>query len=119
MPEASEKPTIQFDDFARLDLRVATVLKAEPHPDADRLIKLQIDLGYEQRQICAGIREYCSMEELVGKQIVVVANLAPRTIRGEDSKGMLLAASVKEGEGLTDVVTLGPAREVPPGSAVS
>ncbi len=116
----TEKPTIQFDDFARLDLRVATILRAEPHPNADRLLKLQIDLNGEQRQICAGIRAYCEPETLVGRQIVVVANLAPRKIRGEQSNGMLLAASVTDGDSdeVRDVVLLGPARAVPAGSVV-
>ena len=113
------KPTIAFDDFARLDLRVATILEADEHPNADKLIKLQIDLGDEKRQICAGIKPYVDdLAALVGRQIVVVANLAPRKIRGEESNGMLLAASVVEGDATTDVVTLTPAAEVPPGSTV-
>lgn len=116
------KPTIQYDDFAKIDLRVATILAAEPHPNADRLLKLQIDLGTEQRQICAGIRNYAGEPaSLVGRQIIVVANLAARKIRGEDSNGMLLAASVlPEGaENPTDVVVLTPSKPVPPGSRVS
>ena len=118
-----DKPTIQYDDFAKLDLRVATILEAAPHPNADRLLKLQVDLGDEQRQICAGIREYCEPDTLVGKQIVIIANLAPRKIRGEESNGMLLAASVSEGEGdseqLSDIVPLAPGKPVPAGSSVS
>lgn len=113
------KPTITYDDFARLDLRVATVLAAEPHPKADRLLKLQIDLGSERRQICAGIREHYDPAALVGQQIVVIANLAPRTIRGEVSNGMLLAASAKDADIVRDVVILQPLRPVPPGSTVS
>ena len=71
------KPEITFDDFAKVDLRVAKILEAEPHPDADRLVKLQVDDGSGQpRQICAGIREHYSPESLVGKSIVIVANLA-------------------------------------------
>lgn len=120
------KPEITFDDFTKLDLRVATVLAAEPHPNADRLLKLQVDLGFEQRQICAGIREYVAdPDALVGRQVVVVVNLAPRKIRGELSNGMLLAASVTgepaaEGEQAptVDVVTLTPAKPVPPGATV-
>lgn len=88
--------TIQYDDFAKLDLRVATVLECKPHPNADKLLVLQIDLGTERRQICAGLRQHYQPEQLVGKQIVVVANLAPRTMRGEVSQGMLLAASNAE-----------------------
>ena len=114
-PEASEaKPTIQYDDFAKLDLRVGTVVEAEHHPNADRLLKLQVRLGAETRQVCAGIREHYEPESLVGQQIVVVANLAPRTIRGEVSNGMLLAASSEEGA----AVVLQPSKPVPAGSAV-
>src|SRR5258706_167844 len=85
--------TIQYDDFAKLELRVATVIECKAHPNADKLLVLQIDLGTEKRQICAGLRQHYAPEQLVGKQIVVVANLAPRTMRGEVSQGMLLAAT--------------------------
>src|SRR5712672_3371486 len=91
-PTAAEN-TIQYDDFARLDLRIATVVECKAHPNADKLLVLQIDLGTERRQICAGLRQHYQPEQLVGKQIVVVANLAPRTMRGEISQGMLLAAT--------------------------
>jgi len=113
------KPIIDYDDFMKLDIRIATISGAEAHPNADRLVKLQIDLGDEQRQICAGIRQYYDVDTLVGRQIVVIANLAPRTIRGEVSNGMLLAASVKSGDDLTDIVVLGPGKPVPAGSSVS
>jgi methionine--tRNA ligase beta chain len=112
------KPTIQFDDFIKLDLRVATITVAEPHPNADRLLKLQVDLGDHTRQICAGIKQFYDPENLVGKQIVVVTNLAPRTIRGEESNGMLMAASAMDGEELADVVLLAPSKPVPAGSTV-
>ena len=114
------KPEITFDDFTKIDLRVATVVEAEAHPNADRLLKLQIDLGEElgRRQICAGIRGYYEPEALVGKQIIVVANLAPRQIRGEESNGMLLAASAMEGEQLQDVILLHPGKSAPAGSTV-
>jgi methionine--tRNA ligase beta chain len=86
--------TINYDDFAKLDLRVATVLECKPHANADKLLILQIELANgERRQICAGLRAFYQPEQLVGKQIIVVANLAPRTMRGEISQGMLLAAS--------------------------
>ena len=114
------KPAIQFDDFAKIDLRVATILQSEPHPNADRLLKLQIDLGpLGQRQICAGVRQYYQPEELIGKQIIVVANLEPRKIRGEVSTGMLLAASSESDDHqITDVVLLAPGKQVPAGSRV-
>ena len=115
----SEKPAeITIDDFLNIDLRVATIIEAEPHPNADRLIKLQIDLGYEKRQICAGIKAYYDHASLVGKQVIVVANLKPRELRGEMSHGMLLAASAKDGDTLQDVVLLHPGKPVPPGSTV-
>jgi methionyl-tRNA synthetase len=108
-------PTISFDEFVKVELKVATVLKAEPHPQADRLIVLQIDLGSEQRQIIAGLRGYYEPAQLVGRQIVVVTNLAPRTMRGLESNGMLLAASTAD---RSQVVLLTPERPVPPGTAV-
>jgi len=88
---------LTIDEFSRVDLRVATVLSAEPHPNADRLLVLKIDLGDEQRQLVAGIRKHYAPEDLVGKRIVVVANLQPATLRGIESQGMLLAASDEEG----------------------
>lgn len=107
--------TIQYDDFAKLELRVATVLECRPHENADKLLVLQIDLGNERRQICAGLRQVYQPEQLVGKQIVVVANLAPRQMRGEPSQGMLLAASDPEGR----IVVISPSEPVAPGSKVS
>src|SRR2546423_15215630 len=89
----SPPTTIEYDDFAKLELRVATVLDCKAHANADKLLVLQVDLGGEKRQICAGLRQHYPPEQLVGKQIVVVANLAPRTMRGEVSQGMLLAAT--------------------------
>jgi methionyl-tRNA synthetase len=114
------KDPITFDAFAKLDLRVATIEQAEAHPNADRLLKLQLDLGPDlgKRQICAGIRAFYAPDELVGKQVIVVANLEPRTIRGEPSNGMLLAASAEDAGQITDVVVLAPVRPTPPGSTV-
>lgn len=117
------KPTITIEDFAKLDLRVAKVLKAEPHPSGDKLLKLQLDDGSgTPRQICAGIREYVKPEDLVGRSIVIVANLAPRMLRGEESRGMLLAGSSgpKDGpSGSRVLAILTPAGDLPPGSIVS
>jgi tRNA-binding protein len=88
---------IVYDDFAKVELRVAKVLEARPHPNADKLLLLQVDLGEETpRQIVAGIRAHYTPEALVGKKIVVVANLAPAMLRGETSNGMLLAATSGE-----------------------
>lgn len=124
-PGTQAKPEITFDEFAKVDLRVARVVKAENHPSADRLLKLQLDDGSgTPRQICAGIRGAYSAEELVGKLIVIVANLAPRTIRGEESRGMLLAASdvpkdAAQAAGERRVVVLTVDKDIPPGSIVS
>jgi methionyl-tRNA synthetase len=114
------KPIIQYDDFVKLDLRVARIVSAEAHPNADKLVVLKVDMGGgQERQILAGIRQWSAPETLVGKSIVVVANLAPRKMRGLESNGMLLAATVKEGDEYRDVVVITPDREVPPGSPVS
>ena len=87
-------PAIKFEDFAKLDLRVATVLSAEPHPNADKLLKIRLDDGTpEGRQVCAGIRAWYDPATLIGKQVIIVANLEPRQLRGEVSQGMILAAS--------------------------
>ncbi len=87
---------IKYDDFAKLDLRVATIKKAEDIEGADKLYKLEVDLGTESKQILAGIKQYYSKEELKGKQVIVIANLEPRKMKGLESQGMLLAASSKE-----------------------
>jgi len=105
---------ISIEDFRNVDLRVGTIKTAESHPNADRLLVLQVDLGSEQRQICAGIRNYYAPEDLVGKQIVVVANLETATLRGMESQGMLLAAS--DGD---RVIILNPEKPVQAGSKVS
>lgn len=88
---------LTIDEFGKVELRVATVIAAEIHPKADRLLVLRVDLGTEQRQIVAGIRAHYAPEDLIGKQIVVVANLQPAVLRGVESQGMLLAASDDEG----------------------
>ncbi len=122
----SDKPEITYDDFVRLDLRVATITQAEAHPNADRLLRIQLDDGSEQgRQVCAGIRAWYDPAELVGRQVVIVANLAPRTIRGEVSEGMILAASSDRIDGASDtpeerdVVVLTLDKPVNVGSSVS
>ena len=86
--------TITIDDFAKVDLRVARVLVAERIPKADKLLRLEVDLGYEKRQVLAGIAEHYAPETLIGRKVVIVANLAPRKLRGFESQGMVVAASV-------------------------
>lgn len=86
------KPEITYDDFAKIDLRLGTIKEASAVEGADKLVKLSVDLGFETRTIVAGIKQYYAIEGLVGRQIVVVANLAPRKLRGVESHGMLLVA---------------------------
>ena len=106
---------ISFDYFKKMDLRIAEIKGCEDVPGADRLYKLTIDAG-EERQIVAGIKAYYTKEELVGKKIVIVANLEPRTLRGVTSHGMLLAAS---NEDKSAVVLVTPDKDIPNGAAVS
>ena len=105
---------INIEEFRKLELKVATVKKAEPHPNADKLLVVHVDLGSEERQIVAGIRGYYAPEELVGKQIVIVANLETAKLRGVESEGMLLAASDDD-----RIVILTPEKRVNPGAKVS
>jgi len=95
--ENNFKPEIVYDDFAKLDLRVGKVLAAEKVEKADKLLKLEIDLGTEKRTIVSGIAQHFKPEDLVGKQVVVVANLAPRKMRGIESQGMILTAEDRQG----------------------
>jgi methionine--tRNA ligase beta chain len=125
--KTASKAQIPFDDFVKLDLRVATIKSAEAHPNADRLLKVQLDDGTPTgRQVCAGIRQWYDPASLVGKQVIIVANLEPRKIRGEISQGMILAASDLKPEGGgtddptgRDVVVLTIEKPVKPGSTVS
>jgi len=106
------KNMISFKEFQKIDLRVAKVIKAEKVESSKNLLKLEVDLGKEKRQIIAGIREYYRPEDLVGREIVVIVNLEPRVVFGLESQGMLLAAGDKE------PVLLIPDKEVPPGSKI-
>jgi len=106
---------INFTDFTKIDLRVATVVSCILHPNADKLLVLQVDIGTERRQICAGLRGHYEPDSLVGRQIIVVANLEPRAMRGEISQGMLLAAT----DAVTGkVIVMAPSESVTPGSVV-
>ena len=98
-----QKPEVTFDDFGRMDIRTATVLEAERVPKTDKLLKLSIDTGIDKRTIVSGIAEYYTPEEMVGKQICILANLQPRVIRGIESKGMILMA--KQGDGKMRFIT--------------
>ena len=97
------KEPCTFDEFGRMDIRTATVLAAERVPKTDKLLKLTIDTGLDQRVIVSGIAQYYTPEEMVGKQICILANLEPRVIRGIESKGMILMA--KQVDGTMRIVT--------------
>lgn len=120
-PESIEGPShhpiktdITYEDFDKIDLRVGKVLEAERVPKADKLLKLTVDLGFEKRTILSGIAEYYTPEELVGKVVTVVANLAPRKIRGIESQGMLLMA----GNDFGKLYSVGSEKDIEPGSVV-
>jgi methionyl-tRNA synthetase len=107
---------ITIDDFAKLDLRVADVLKAERIEGADKLLKLELDVGGEKRQVVSGIAQFYSPEDLEGKKVVLVANLKPVKLRGVESQGMILAASDK-GDKRLAVLTID--RDLPSGLKVT
>lgn len=94
-----------WKDFSKIQIKVAEVLACEPHPNADKLLKLQIKVGDKTRQICAGIKAYYEPDALVGRRIVVVDNLEPRKLRGEVSEGMLLAAREDSSDRLSLITT--------------
>jgi len=96
--ETPKQEIITFDDFMKVELRVAEIKVAERIPKSDKLLRLEVDLGTEKRQILAGIAEHYAPETLIGRRIIIVANLAPRKMRGLESQGMLLAASLGEGD---------------------
>ncbi len=104
---------VEISEFSKIDLRIGRIEKAEPVPGTDKLLRLEVDLGGERRQLIAGIAQYYDPSELIGTEIVVVANLRPKKIRGLWSQGMLLAADV-DGR----PVLLRPDSDVPPGSPV-
>jgi methionine--tRNA ligase beta chain len=104
---------ISFDDFKKLDIRIGNIVSAEKVKGTDKLINLEVDFGSGKRQIVAGIAEYFGPEDLIGKQIPVLLNLEPRSIRGIESQGMILAVDI-DGK----PILLHPEKEVPPGSII-
>ncbi len=108
------KPIITIDDFAKMDLRIARVVQAEKVPKSEKLVKLQIDTGDGQRQVVAGIAQHYAPEQLIGKLVVIVANLKPTKLMGQDSQGMILAAN--DGKGSLKLITV--QDEIAPGAAV-
>ena len=114
LSEAQVKQSIAFEDFDKIDLRIGKILEAEKVPKADKLLKLIVDLGFEKRTILSGIAEFYKPEDLIGKLVTVVVNLAPRKIRGIESQGMLLMA----GNDLGKLFCVSPEQEIEPGSTV-
>jgi methionine--tRNA ligase beta chain len=104
---------ISFEDFQKIELKVAKIIEAEKIERSEKLLKLIVDLGNEKRQLVAGIAKYYRPEDLIGKEIVIVANLEPKKLMGIESQGMLLAANV-DGK----PVILIPEKEVPPGTKI-
>ncbi len=113
--EMAVKPEIVFDDFAKIDLKVGTIVSAEKVEKADKLLKLQVDLGFETRTIVSGIAMHFKPEDIVGKQVTVVVNLAPRKMRGIESNGMILMAEDANGK----LHFINPEENINPGSGVS
>ncbi|MGB4140830.1 MAG: methionine--tRNA ligase subunit beta, partial [Limnochordia bacterium] len=105
---------IDISEIAKLELVVARVISAEKHPNADKLLKLKVDTGDGQRQIVAGIAKHYRPEELVGRNVIIVANLKPAVLRGERSEGMLLAAT--SADGTLEIVSV--SGQIAPGSRV-
>lgn len=112
---AEIKPEVTYDDFAKLDLRVATVVACEKVEKADKLLKLTLEVGTETRTVVSGIALHFSPEEVVGKQVLLLANLAPRKMRGIESQGMILMAEDADGK----LVFMSPSNAVASGSGVS
>lgn len=113
--ESEAKAQIQYEDFAKLELKAGTIIGCEKVEKADKLLKLEVDLGSEKRTIVSGIAQHYKPEEMVGKQVIVVVNLAPRKMRGIESQGMILTAEDKNGK----LYLLKPENNVEPGSSVS
>ena len=108
------KEEISYDDFAKLDIRIGTIIAVERVPDTDKLLKCTIDFGdFGERTIVSGIAEWKEPADLVGKQCPYIVNLAPRVLRGVESRGMLLALSDEAG-----IALLHPERSVPPGTSL-
>lgn len=112
--ESNDDGFVTIDDFAKLDMRVAEVLKVERHPNADKLLVFQLKIGEEIRQVVSGIAKWYEPEDLVGKKVVMVYNLKPVTLRGVESNGMILSA--EKGKKLSVVSTLG---DMPSGATIS
>jgi len=115
LPAESAKPEITFDDFSKMDIRIGKILKAERVEKSKKLLQFQVDTGIDVRTILSGIAEHFSPEEMIGKQVTLLVNLAPRKIMGVESQGMILTAADKDGK----LRLLQPSEVVAPGSKIS
>ena len=115
MDVAQLKPEIVFDDFEKMDIRIATILKAEKVVKSKKLLKLLLDTGLDQRTIVSGIAQHYKPEDIIGQKVTVLLNLAPRTIMGIESQGMILMAEHADGR----FAFLQPDKEINPGGQVS
>ena len=104
---------INFEDFNKLDIKIGTIIEAEAVPDTDKLLKLKVDLGDEQRELVAGIGDEYKPENIKGKQIPILTNLEPKTIKGIESQGMILAVDIDN-----KAILLHPDKKIPNGSKV-
>jgi len=109
------KPMIQYDDFVKLDIRVATITAAEKVKKADRLLHITLDVGTEKREVVSGIAEHFAPEDIIGKQVTYLANLAPRKLKGIESNGMILMAEDETGK----LQFVAPSEHIEPGSVIS
>ena len=118
-PVIEHEAEISIDDFKTVEMRVAKITKCEEIPKSKKLYKLEVDLGYEKRTVCSGIKAFFKPEELEGKTVILVTNLKPVKLCGVESNGMILAASVKK-DGVSEQLTLlAPEGDIPLGSRVS
>lgn len=113
-PPVAAPSTITIDDFKKISLKVGKVVEATAHTNANKLLVLKVDIGGEVRQVVSGIKQWYAPEQLVGKSVILVANLAPANLRGVESQGMVLAASSGD-----QVILLSPEKDAAPGSKVS
>jgi methionyl-tRNA synthetase len=114
-PVEPAKAEISFDDFSKMDIRIGTILKAERVEKSKKLLKLQVDTGIDVRTVMSGIAEHFAPEDILGKKVTILVNLAPRKIMGVESQGMILMASDKDGS----LKLLSPSGDVAPGAHVS
>ena len=114
-PAAAAKPEVSFDEFSKMDIRIGKILKAERVEKSKKLLKLQVDTGIDTRTVMSGIAEHFAPEDIIGKQVTILVNLAPRKIMGVESQGMILMASDKDGS----LKMLSPGAETASGSVIS